>query len=112
MRCFRLVVMRITSNLSGLKCICQSDSHCWRFSKPDWSWQASANVVKVLYRRQSSANSLSLELTLEGRSLMYTKNKSWPRTVPWGTPDVTGAVDEKWPSQVLCVLLDRKLLIH
>ena len=41
-----------SSHLSGLKCICQSESHCWRFSKSDWIWLASASIVTVLYMRQ------------------------------------------------------------
>lgn len=34
LRCFRLVVMRITSFLSRLKKIIQSDSQCWRLGIP------------------------------------------------------------------------------
>ena len=36
-----------------------------------------------------------------------------PKTVPWGTPEVTGAGLDLWPStNTCCVLLARKLLIH
>ena len=37
--------------------------------------------------------SLTAELRPSGKSFIYSKNSSGPRTVPWGTPDVvtTGA---------------------
>ena len=37
--------------------------------------------------------SLTVELRPSGKSFIYSKNSSGPRTVPWGTPDVvtTGA---------------------
>ena len=43
------------------------------------------------YNRQSSAKRQALALTLDGRSLMYARNRSGPSTVPCGTPEVTGA---------------------
>jgi hypothetical protein len=58
-----------------------------------------ASVDMVLYRRQSSADNLAFDLTLEGRSLLKARN-SGPRTIPLGTPDVTGEVGEKWPSTI------------
>jgi hypothetical protein len=56
--------------------------------------------LAVLYRRQSSANNLAVPLTLLRRSFIYTRNKSGPRTVPSGTPDVhvTGSVEDDSPS--------------
>jgi hypothetical protein len=47
---------------------------------------------------QIDANNLAVLFTLLGRSLMYIKNSSGPRTVPWGTPEVTGAVSDATPS--------------
>jgi hypothetical protein len=46
------------------------------------------------------------------RSLMYIKNSSGPRTVPWGTPEVTGAVSDATPTITLWVRPARKLLIQ
>ena len=65
------------------------------------------------YNRQSSAKRRALALTLDGRSLMYARNRSRPSTVPCGTPEVTGAELDDLPSTTtLWVLSDRKLLIH
>ena len=40
---------------------------------------------------KSSAKSLMVEFMLSAMSLMYIKNNVGPRTVPWGTPEVTSA---------------------
>jgi hypothetical protein len=64
MRWFRLVKTGITSHLSGLKCISQSDSQCWRLPRSIWNCLPSAFVNMVLYRRQSFANNLAFDLTL------------------------------------------------
>jgi hypothetical protein len=83
------VVMRITSHLLGLKCICQSRSQSCKLLRSSWRDVVSSLVLMCRYRRQSSANNLAVLFTLLGRSLMYIKNSSGPRTVPWGTPEVT-----------------------
>ena len=44
----------------------------------------------VLYRRQSSAKNRTLEVTGNGKSLMY--EEEGPRTVPCGIPDTTGTL--------------------
>ena len=90
---FRLLAMRMTSHLSGLNFIYQS-SHCCRLSRSSWSALASAEKFIHLYRRQSSAKRHALDLTQDGRSLIYTRNSSGPRTVPWGTPYITGAAED------------------
>ena len=54
----------------------------------------SAKVSIFRYNALSSANSLILEVRLFSMSLMYRRNRSEPRTVPWGTPDVTVCVSE------------------
>lgn len=38
---------------------------------------------------QSSVKSLIVEVIELGRSLIYIGNRSGPRILPWGTPDVT-----------------------
>ena len=88
---FCLLVMRMTSHLSGLNFIYQSFSHCCRLSRSSWSTFTSAEEL-CLYRRQSSAKRCVLDLTQIGRLLIYTRNSGGPRTVPWWTPDVTGAL--------------------
>ena len=109
-----LVVMRITSHLSGLKCICQSRSQSCKLLKSSWRDVVSSLILMYRYRRQSSANNLAVLFTLLGRSLMYIKkNSSGPRTVPWGIPEVTGAVSDATPSTItLWVRPARKLLIQ
>ena len=42
------------------------------------------------------------ELTDRGMSLMYTRNNSEPRTLPWGTPDLTPIASEKVPLTTTC----------
>ena len=44
---------------------------------------------------------------------MYTRNKRGLRTVPWGTPDVTGLVSDDFPSRMtVCSRCDRNDSIH
>ena len=64
--------------------------------------------------RQSSANNLVLdERTHLGMSFMYTRNNRGPRTVPWGTPDVTRLVFDDFPSRMtVCSRCDRNYAIH
>ena len=50
---------------------------------------------------QSSANSLVLAMTQSGKSLMNSRNRRGPRTVPCGTPLTTGALSETAPSTML-----------
>ena len=67
------------------------------------------------YTRQSSAKSLHLVegSNTVGRSFINSKNKSGPRTVPCGTPDVTTILLEKQPSTVtFWDHPDRNMSIH
>ena len=62
---------------------------------------------------RSSANSLALAITQSGKSLINSRNKRGPRTVPCGTPLTTGALSETAPSTMTCWLLsDKKDSIH
>ena len=48
-----------------------------------------------LFRITMHHESLTVELRPSGKSFIYSKNSSGPRTVPWGTPDVvTTGTDE------------------
>ena len=54
-----------------------------------------------------------LELTYDGMSLMYIKNRRGPSMVPWGTPDKTFSVTEDFPfNSNCCVLFGRNAFIH
>ena len=109
----RLVVMHITSHLSGLKCICQSRSQSCKLLRSSWRDVVSSLVFMCRYRRQSSANNIAVLFNLLGRSLMYIKNSSGQMTVSWGTPEVTGAVSDVTPSTItLWVWPARQLLIQ
>ena len=75
----------------------------------------SSLVLMVLHSKLSSAKSLMcvpLEM-LESMSLMYARNRRGPRTVPWGTPERTGAGEDAAPStRTVWVLFDKKERIH
>jgi len=65
------------------------------------------------YRIQSSARSLTCDVTPAGRSFRYSMKSNGPRTVPCGTPEVTCIDGEEIPSRTtFCVLFVRKLLTH
>ena len=97
----------------GLNSFCQYFSHCSSDDRSDWIVYWSLSLVMLLKRRQSSANSLvQEECTTSGRSLMYERKRRGPRTVPWGTPDVTFAWVECIPSsRTSCVLSAKNDLI-
>ena len=60
-----------------------------------------------------SAKSPVLDLTQSGRSLMNSKNSNGPRTVPCGTPLMTGMFSDAAPStKACCVRSVRKPLIQ
>ena len=56
-----------------------------------------------LYRTQSSVNRQTEDLMLSGRSFMKMRNRTGPRTDPWGTSDSTGTGSEVWPSKGLAI---------
>ena len=51
-----------------------------------------------LYETQSSAKRRTDDLMFSGRSLIKMRNRTSPKTDPWGTPDRTGTRSEAWPS--------------
>ena len=108
------LVIRRSWHFWGWKLMSHCLSHCWSASKSDCRSAASWWVWISLYMRQSSANNLVLdERTHLGRSCMYIRNNRGPRTVPWGTPDVTGLVSDDFPSRMtVCSRCDRNYAIH
>ena len=51
-----------------------------------------------------------LEITLSGRSLMYSRKSVGPKIDPWGTPALTGYSCEDYPSRItwICLLLEKE----
>ena len=93
---------------------CQSEDHCSIMSS--WFWRMEGSVLeKELYSLMSSANNLTeVEVCkLSTISLMKRMNKRGPRTLPCGTPLVTGwDFDSDELILTDCVLLDRKETIQ
>ena len=88
-----------TWHILGLKCISHvfSDfSSFWRSCCRVWE---SSLLVTAKYTAVSSAKRLTCEFMFSGRSFMYRRNKTGPRTEPWGTPKVTGISDDFPPSK-------------
>ena len=103
----------MTSHLFGLNDIFQYFFHCCSLSRSSCRICLSCIVCMFLYKRVSSAKSREMESTFCGMSFMYSKDKRGPRTLPCGTPDVTGAGPDVCPStSTRWLLLARKLLIH
>ena len=93
----------ITLHLEALKSICQIFSHSPNAARSCCNGSLSCWLVIGQKRSVSSANIRAFELLVtSGRSLIYARNKSGPRTVPWGTPDRTSALDEWQLSRSTC----------
>ena len=55
-----------------------------------------SDTLTVENKDVSSANNLGMHWRLSDKSLMYTRNKSWPNIDPGGTPALILAQDELW----------------
>ena len=56
------------------------------------------------YSTLSSAKSSVLQLTLRGRSFIYSRESSGPNILPWGTPEDSSIHSDEWPPiMTLCV---------
>ena len=51
-----------------------------------------------LYKTQSSDKRRTDDLIFSGISLIKMRNRTGPKTDPWGTSDRTGTGSEAWPS--------------
>ena len=51
-----------------------------------------------IQKTQSSAKRRTGDLIFSGRSLIKMRNRTGPKTDPWGTPDRTRTGSEAWPS--------------
>ena len=50
-------------------------------------------------KTQSSAQRRTDDLIFSGRSLIKMRNRTGPKTDPWGTPDRTGTGSGAWPRE-------------
>ena len=57
----------------------------------------SSSSLVSRWQTQSSAKSLISDSISDEMSFMYRENNKGPRTVPWGTPDQTGAQSDFTP---------------
>ena len=56
-----------------------------------------------LYKTQLSAKRRTDDLIFSGRSLIKMRNRTGPKTDPWGTPDRTETGSKAWPSNTTLV---------
>ena len=63
--------------------------HLDRMLRSDCSYWKSGVPLIGVNMTQSSANSLTVELMLFGKSLICIRKSIGPGTVPWDTPDLT-----------------------
>ena len=91
--------------------ICHKSCYVDSLLKSDWSfWKSGVPLIRV-YMTQSSAKSLTVDLMLFGKSLMYIRKCRGPSAVPWSIYDLTWIHSEFPPSTTtLCSLLVRKVI--
>ena len=77
-----------------------------------WSFIVSSSSLISRQQTQSSAKSLISDSISDEMSFMYRENNKGPRTVPWGTPDKTGAQSDFTPFTTTRCLKQRKESIH
>ena len=81
----------ITLHLSMLNGSCQAADQLASASISCCSILHSSGLSTVLNTFVSSANIFTTELIESGKSLIYIKNRTGPRTLPWGTPLTTSS---------------------
>ena len=106
-----LVVIVRTMQLSGWKAISQSLSHLAAASRSSWRLSQSLQDLIVLQMMLSLENSLSwLDFKYSGKSFIYTRKRTGSKTVPCGTPEVTGAIsDDSIQNHCLCTVCTKFL---
>ena len=83
---------------SGLNCIFHWKAQSLTFCKSLFSSSCEVSLLKTWEKRNmSSVKILQADWMLSGKSFMYIKKISGPRTDPWGTPDLTSSKVEIWP---------------
>ena len=73
---------RNTKHVEVLNLICYVSCHLERVLRSDWHcWRSGEHLIGV-YMTQSWANSLTVELMLFGKSLIYVRKSKEPSSVP------------------------------
>ena len=76
--------------MSGWNDMSQSFSHFAADVRSSYNFSVFSLFCIVLYMMLSSANNLRMLCWMYSlKSFIYTRNRIGPKTVPWGTPDVT-----------------------
>ena len=75
------------------------------------TWSALERMVR--YMRHSSANSLTWVVTTLAKSLICIKKSREPKTVPWGTPEITFVGQDLEPSNnTICSLVFKRAAVQ
>ena len=105
-----LLVMWGTWDLEGLKCISHTSPHCSRQARSVCRTWPSVVELIARYMTVSSTKSLTLDLTCLGRSLMYARKRTGPRTESCGTLEETETSSELIPLiTTVCFRLSKSL---
>ena len=73
--------MQMMLHLEGLNCLCHLCCQVSSLLRSSWRLSQSESSTTTLYKRVSLANSLTVEVRLFDRSLMYVRNNSRLRRV-------------------------------
>ena len=68
--------MQMMLHLEGLNCLCHLCCQVSSLLRSSWRLSQSESSTTTLYKRVSLANSLTVEVRLFDRSLMYVRNNS------------------------------------
>ena len=76
---------------------CQESDQIWNFARVSWKHKLSAGSTIDVYSLTSSANNLHVTFTgrMSGKSLINSKKRRGPMTVPWGRPLSTEEGEER-----------------
>ena len=87
-------------HFNGLNSICHWCCHSSTLCRSSCGWSQFASFARIPYNSASSAKSFTSKCSPLGRSFAYVKNSTGPKTVPYGTPKVTGEALQPPASQI------------
>ena len=104
------LVMKRMWHFLELNCICETVAQERSWLMSSCKMRQSVELVIVQYRMQSSANNRFSDWMLLAMSLMYRRKRRGVRTVPCGTPDITGS-QEDWEAMII-TRCSRSIKVH